>query len=156
MSNGFADGRTERPVVKKVIYLAAAVLALVAAFVGWRMTMSPPEGLDLARLRQTENGIFTVAIAPETEPVRQGALHAWIVTVTTPAGAVVDGARIAVDGGMPQHGHGLPTQPAMTAALGEGRYRIEGVRFNMSGWWELKLSIDTGGRQDTVTFNLVL
>ncbi|RST83478.1 auxin-binding protein [Aquibium carbonis] len=142
--------------MKKLIYVLVAVVALAAAFVGWRMMAPPPDDLDLARSKQTQAGMFTVAIAPESEPVRQGPLHSWIVTVTTPDGAPVEDATISVDGGMPQHGHGLPTAPAMTAALGEGRYRIEGVRFNMGGWWELKLAIAADGRSDDVTFNLVL
>jgi hypothetical protein len=70
--------------------------------------------------------------------------------------SAVDGARIAVDGGMPQHGHGLPTQPRVTAELGEGAYQIDGVRFNMGGWWELKFAIASGAGTDTVTFNLKL
>ena len=55
---------------------------------------------------------------------------------------------------MPQHGHGLPTEPAVTAELGDGRYRIEGVKFNMGGWWELQLRDRRPRGQDNVTFNL--
>jgi hypothetical protein len=142
--------------MKKLIYVLAAVVAVAIAFVGWRMMMSPPDDLDLARSKPSVAGVFVVAVAPEREPLQQGPLHSWIVTVTTPDGAPVEEATIAVDGGMPQHGHGLPTAPAMTGALGDGRYRIEGVRFNMSGWWELKLAIAADGASDDVTFNLVL
>jgi hypothetical protein len=35
-------------------------------------------------------------------------------------------------------------------------YEIEGVRFSMGGWWELKLAIDSAAGADTVTFNLSL
>jgi hypothetical protein len=142
--------------MKKLIYVLVAAVALAVAFFGWRMMMPPPDDLDLSRSKPTQAGTFVVAVAPESEPLLQGPLHSWIVTVTTPAGAPVEDATIAIDGGMPQHGHGLPTAPAVTAALGEGRYRIEGVRFNMSGWWELKLAISAGGQSDAVTFNLVL
>jgi hypothetical protein len=44
----------------------------------------------------------------------------------------------------------------VTQGLGDGAYRIEGVRFNMGGWWELKVTIAAGGVTDTVTFNLDL
>jgi hypothetical protein len=83
-------------------------------------------------------------------------MHAWEVRVTLPSGQPVDGARIAVDGGMPQHGHGLPTQPKVTRALGDGRYLVEGVKFSMPGWWELKLKIDGAQGRDEVTFNTVV
>jgi hypothetical protein len=66
---------------------------------------------------------------------------------------VVD-ASITIDGGMPQHGHGLPTRPRVTQNLGNGKYEISGLRFNMGGWWEVKLAISGPAGSDTVTFNL--
>jgi hypothetical protein len=71
-------------------------------------------------------------------------------------GQAVDGATITVDGGMPEHGHGLPTKPRVTKNPGNGMYVIEGVRFNMGGWWEFKLAIAGKAGADTVTFNLAL
>jgi hypothetical protein len=81
-------------------------------------------------------------------------LHAWQVKVklTSPAGAPVTHAHIQVDGGMPQHGHGLPTWPQVTRELPDGGYLIEGMKFSMSGWWEIKLAIDGA---DRVTFTTV-
>jgi hypothetical protein len=78
------------------------------------------------------------------------------VAITDAAGVPVDDATIQVDGGMPRHGHGLPTRPRVTRALGNGLYEIEGVRFNMGGWWEFRLVIDAASRSDVVTFNLAL
>jgi hypothetical protein len=78
------------------------------------------------------------------------------VAVRDGNGQAVDGAAITVDGGMPQHGHGLPTRPRVTRSLGNGVYVIEGVRFNMGGWWEFRLAIDGKAGADTVTFNLAL
>lgn len=57
---------------------------------------------------------------------------------------------------MPRHLHGLPTAPAVTQALGDGRFLIEGMKFNMPGWWEIELHIDGPAGADTATFNLVL
>jgi hypothetical protein len=68
----------------------------------------------------------------------------------------VDDAEITVDGGMPQHGHGLPTSPQVTQNLGGGDYLVEGVKFQMLGWWEVKFNINANGQSDTVTFNLIL
>ena len=90
------------------------------------------------------------------ESLRPRKLQTVQVAVTDAKGQSVDGAVITVDGGMPQHGHGLPTQPRVTKALGNGAYVIEGVRFNMGGWWELKLAIAGIEGTDTVTFNLAL
>jgi hypothetical protein len=79
-----------------------------------------------------------------------------LVVVTDSDGHTVDGAHITVDGGMPQHGHGLPTQPRVTRNLGGGLYEISGVRFNMGGWWEFSLGIVSSAGSDKITFNLAL
>jgi len=135
--------------------LGAIVVVAVAGFVAMRFFMAAPEGLDLARSKATVNGHYRIAIEPEAEPVRQGPLHSWIVTLTTPDGQPVAGAQVAVDGGMPQHGHGLPTRP-QASEIGDGRYRVEGVRFNMGGWWVLKLAVEGSAGNDEATFNIVL
>jgi hypothetical protein len=98
---------------------------------------------------------YTVTLQPQ-EPLRLRRLQNVSVLITDAKGMPVDGAAIAVDGGMPEHGHGLPTQPRVTRALGTGLYEIEGLRFNMGGWWELKLAINSAAGADSVTFNLSL
>ena len=55
-----------------------------------------------------------------------------------------------------QHGHGLPTQPQVTQTLGNGRYLLEGMKFNMPGWWTLTVKVDGPDGRDETTFNLVL
>jgi hypothetical protein len=90
------------------------------------------------------------------EPLRVRRLQTVPVRISDAQGRPVENAVIAVDGGMPEHGHGLPTQPRVTRSLGAGLYEIEGVRFSMGGWWELKLAIDSPAGADRVTFNLSL
>ncbi|WP_127598894.1 FixH family protein [Nitratireductor alexandrii] len=138
-----------------VALVAAAVLALgVIYFYDPGGTGS--ETLDLARSKPTVNGLYVVAIAPEAEPVETGELHGWVLTLTVPDGTPVEDAQIEVGGGMPDHGHGLPTSPEMTAYLGDGRYRIHGVRFNMGGWWVLDFTVRAEPGEDTVRFNIRL
>jgi hypothetical protein len=98
---------------------------------------------------------YTATLQPQ-EPLRVRRLQTVPVLVTDAKGLPVESAVISVGGGMPEHGHGLPTQPRVTRALGHGLYEIEGVRFNMGGWWELRLAIDSPAGPDTVTFNLSL
>ena len=71
-------------------------------------------------------------------------------------GEPVEGANFVIDGGMPAHDHGLPTQPRVTAELGEGRYRLEGMRFHMHGSWEITIEISADGKTDTVVVGLTL
>ncbi len=105
--------------------------------------------------RTSSAGLYTATLQP-AESLRPRKLQAIQVSLTDGEGQIVDGAAITIDGGMPQHGHGLPTQPRVTKALGNGQYVIEGVRFNMGGWWEFKLAIAGKAGTDTVTFNLAL
>jgi hypothetical protein len=134
---------------------ALVLIALaVAAFFGARMFLLPPAELDLSRSKSSANSLYVVSIQPEVEPVVTGAMHGWVVIVKDANGTPVTDAVITVDGGMPQHGHGMPTQ--VTGHFGEGHYRVEGMRFNMGGWWELTLTIETAAGGDTAIFNISL
>lgn len=104
----------------------------------------------------SENGHFLVSYAAEAPPITLNALHAWLLTVQTPAGEPIDGAVITVDGGMPAHRHGLPTQPQAAPGDAPGQYRIEGVRFQMPGEWIVTFTIAADDLSDQVTFPLTL
>jgi hypothetical protein len=139
---------------------AAAALVVVLIAAGGMMAMhgssTPPADLDLSRSKSTENGVFLASIEPEAGSFKQGEMHSWVLTVRKPDGTAVEDASIAVDGGMPDHNHGLPTSPQATAHLGEGRYRVEGMKFNMGGWWVLRFAISSPAGADEAVFNLTL
>jgi len=115
-----------------------------------------PADLDVSLKRPTDAGRFIVTLQPPQTAPAINQIHSWTISVATPAGAPVKGARIGVDGGMPQHGHGLPTRPRITKELPDGNYLMEGMKFSMTGWWEIKLAIDASGETDKVTFNRVI
>jgi hypothetical protein len=142
---------------RRAILLGIPTLALAAGVVtAGAMMRSVPDDLDLALEKPSAAGLYRATITPQATPVVIGSMHAWTVTVLSPSGAPVKDVRIGINGGMPQHGHGLPTAPQVTKSLGDGRYLIEGMKFNMRGWWTLDLAIDGPKGADTVTFNLVL
>jgi hypothetical protein len=105
--------------------------------------------------RSSAEGRYVATVEP-AKPLRPRQMQTVRVTVRDAEGRAIHEAQISVDGGMPQHGHGLPTRPRVTRNLGDGIYEIEGVRFNMGGWWESKLAILGSRGADTVTFNLDL
>jgi len=117
---------------------------------------SSPGGLDTSTSMLSENGLFRVSwnSDPVSPPLNQ--IHTWTIHVETADGQAIDKAEITVDGGMPQHGHGLPTSPQVTQNLGNGDYLVEGMKFQMLGWWEVRFLISANGQSDTVTFNLTL
>lgn len=141
----------------KWLWLAPVAIAVaVGGVFAARMMQPPPADLDLALTKATEGGLYVGTLAPGLDPVAVGPIHSWTVAVTTADGVPVEHASISIDGGMPQHGHGLPTKPRVVEELGDGRYLIEGMKFNMPGWWVIELEIDGSAGADSATFNLKL
>ena len=113
-----------------------------------------PPGAAFELSSPSKNQHFTVTVSTETEsrpPV--GKFHNWLVTITDAQSRPVYPVIVAVGGGMPAHGHGLPTQPQVTEYLGGGVYRLEGVKFNMGGAWVIKFRIVTQQMEDSVEFD---
>ena len=104
----------------------------------------------------TEQGFFLVTAKPGIDPLKINQIHEWRVHLTDKHGKPIDEAMIAVDGDMPEHQHGLPTQPELTRRLGDGDYLIEGVKFSMPGLWQLTFTIQYAGVTDSVTLELTL
>jgi hypothetical protein len=137
--------------LRKLI-LALSILTL-AALSG---CMSPPKALNLSLDRATAQEKYLVAVHSLADPIAINKMHAWEIRLRSPSGEPVPRARISVDGGMPQHGHGFPTRPRVTRELGDGRYLLEGMKFSMPGWWELKLKVDAYAGADDITFNTII
>jgi hypothetical protein len=116
----------------------------------------PPADLDYSRTRTSEAGHYRATIHPQGDSIPQGKLQRWTLHLETAAGMPVDSATVTVDGGMPQHGHGLPTKPQVTRVLGNGDHLVEGMKFNMGGWWVVKFGVDAAAGRDSVVFNLRL
>lgn len=111
---------------------------------------------DSLEAQTTENGHFKVGAVSRLDPVVINETHSWTLHIETADGNPVTDAEITIDGGMPEHNHGFPTAPRVTENLGEGKYLLEGMRFNMGGAWVLTLEISSGGESDTVTFEFEL
>ena len=120
------------------------------------MPSSPASGLDYSSTRLSENGLFLVSYASSESVVPVNQMHQWTLHVETADGELVKDATITVDGDMPEHGHGLPTRPQVTEYLGNGDYLVEGMKFQMGGWWVMDFTITTNGHTDAVHFNMKL
>jgi hypothetical protein len=99
---------------------------------------------------------FTVSYSTPGGPVEINRMHSWILHVEDESGEPVEGAEIEVEGGMPAHDHGLPTAPRVTEELGNGDYRLDGVRFHMRGLWQMYFTIRSEGSEETVVISLEL
>jgi hypothetical protein len=137
----------------RVILIPTAILAVLAP----SASEARPKNLDRSLDHSSDHGVFRVAVQSGRSPIPLFRVHQWSLRITDSAGQPVSGAVVAVDGGMPDHRHGLPTAPRATATDAAGEYVINGVKFSMPGWWVLNLAVKSpDGRSDTVTFNLIL
>ena len=112
----------------------------------------------------TPKGI-SIDIFSEIAPLDINRIHSWQLRLTDIQGSPVSNAQIELVGGMPEHDHGLPTQPQITAETEVGSYLLEGVRFHMPGNWQLDIKLtykltyepDTAGlTTETITIEFQL
>ena len=112
----------------------------------------------------TPKGI-SIDIFSEITPLDINRIHSWLLRLTDIQGRPVSNAQIELVGGMPEHDHGLPTQPQITAETEVGSYLLEGVRFHMPGNWQLDIKLtykltyepDTAGlTTETITIEFQL
>lgn len=104
----------------------------------------------------SQRGLFVVSYQSELVPLQINKLHAWVLHIEDTNGNPVIGAHIEASGGMPAHDHGLPTYPRVTDELGDGDYRLDGMRFHMSGVWEITISISADDQSDAVVVSVTL
>ncbi len=146
-----------RPAV--VPLLLAAVLSLSVWGCAAPKTGSKAADRDYSTTRLSEKGSYKVTFSPLSDPIPVNKVHSWRLHIEDARAQALADANIVVDGGMPEHGHGLPTAPRVTQNLGSGDYLVEGLKFQMRGWWVVRFTISSassGGATDTVTFNLKL
>ncbi len=89
--------------------------------------------------------------APDTGPFQQ-----CIVSFTDLQQQNITPDTVLIDGGMPQHGHGLPTSPVLTPLEQSGHYRIDGLKYNMPGAWLLGFKIITPRGEDKIIFDFII
>ena len=138
------------------LWAIPAVLVLGGVAFGAKMLMPAPADLDYALTRPSDLGTFTATVIPASDPIVIEEPQTWTVEIAMADGTSPDLADITVDGGMPQHGHGLPAEPKVTRDLGGGKYQVEGMLFSMGGWWVVNVHVETSAGPDRATFNFQL
>ena len=134
-----------------LVLLYAILMGVMMARMG-----DVPSDLDYSMTRLSDKGVFHVSYVASTGTVPINQMHQWTLHIETADGQPVEDATISVDGDMPQHGHGLPTRPKVTKNLGNGDYLVDGMKFQMGGWWLMDFTIKANGQTDAVHFNMML
>jgi hypothetical protein len=104
----------------------------------------------------SHNGAYRASMTPSSGAIRGNYSLTWTLDIRTAAGAPVESASLALEGWMPDNETAGVIRPRTPAGLGDGRYRVEGLRFDSRGWWNVRLRISAAGVTDSLAFNLVL
>ena len=147
--------------IRTFLWIAAILggLAIMYAIVmGTMMSRmgNVPSDLDYSTTSESDNGLYRVSYTASNGTIPINQMHEWTLHVESADGTPVEDAAITVEGDMPQHGHGLPTSPRVTQYLGNGDYVVEGLKFQMAGWWLMDFTITANGQTDAVHFNMIL
>ena len=104
----------------------------------------------------SHNQTYRASMVPSPDPIERNRPLVWKIEVRSATGAPVEGAALALESWMPNDSGVSVARPRVTAELSGGRYRVEGLRFDRRGWWNVKLRISAAGTTDSLAFNLVL
>ena len=133
------------------ILVFAALLALTSAC---SAVAGEPAFDGSERTSAASHFVGSVSATPSPPPVNE--MHTWTLHLEDAEGNPVQDAEIGVDGDMPAHGHGMPTQPRVNEYLGDGDYLVEGMQFQMGGEWYVEFTITADGVTDTLRFDFRL
>ena len=112
-----------------------------------------PAGLDLARTRDTELGLYHVELADV--PALANDPAALTVLVTRRLHATSVDTQITISGGRPRCRCAAPADLAITRR-GTGRFETAPFSFPSPGWWVLRVAVSGEAGWDAVTFNLAI
>jgi len=140
----------------RALTLALALLALLALPGSWAMAADPDcgAGMDARQRRVISSPRHLIAFVAQPAPMAVGRHFALDVVVCARAGAALPVA-LRVDADMPAHRHGMNYRPTVRA-LGDGRYRADGLLLHMAGRWRLLFDLTADGRLVRLTHEFEL
>ena len=127
----------------------------IASLVG----QSAPADLDISAFQLSNDQNYLAHIEVHNSKNREqtnvsqvplNQMHQWRLLISDLDGVPVSGKNIQVLGHMPGHVHGLPTQPQVTTELDKGVYLVEGVKFQMQGWWVMQFEFDDSDQENSI------
>lgn len=130
----------------KVFRCAAGLFAAATLAAAARADCPAPA----AGAQWIKDGAVQATWQAEAGPITVGRPFALLVTLC-PANAQL----LRVDATMPEHRHGMNYR-ASIQPLGEGRWRVEGLLWHMSGRWELSLDLLSQGKEQRLRQSVTL
>jgi hypothetical protein len=101
----------------------------------------------------SHNGRFRATLRPEL--TARGELADWRVLVETTDNKAPVHPALVMRSSMPEVTSVMGDRPR-TLYLGDGTFRVDGLRFNRPGWWNVSVTISDAGVTDSLAFNLIV
>ena len=102
--------------------------------------------------RRSHNGFYSAEVI-SASPIVIGAAQSWTVHLSR-RNRRVSHATVSAEAWMPETGERSAMQPS-AHYVGGGDYRIDDLRFDRTGWWNVALVIESRAGTDSVAFNLI-
>ncbi|MBK8269941.1 MAG: FixH family protein [Planctomycetes bacterium] len=114
---------------------------------------SPGEPVKLFDAEKT----YRIEFSPDPSPIGTSAPFSLHVNVTRASTGepVGEEASLVVDAAMPEHRHGMNTQPRVSR-VGRGQFDVEGMLLHMPGRWEIYFDVTEGAVTRRATLQLEL
>jgi hypothetical protein len=101
----------------------------------------------------SHNGHYRASLRPELTAA--GQIADWRVLIETPDGKVPASPTVVMRSWMPDAPSVEGNQPTVFS-LGDGVFRVDGLRFDRAGWWNVSVTISNVGVTDSLAFNLIV
>ena len=140
----------------------AGTLGMTSA--AW-LTARTPESAALAQMIRTgrlvaqvnnvpsHNRHYRASLRPELTAA--GQIADWRVLIKTPDSRAAARPTIVMQSWMPDAPSVVGDQPK-AFYLGDGVFRVDGLRFDRAGWWNVSVTISNVGVTDSLAFNLIV
>ena len=120
------------------------------------LSLTLPSLAAVADLSASTAGGWTVQVFSNSAPIGINRIQDWRIQILDAQGQPVPDAEVQVNGGMPEHDHGLPTVPQVTGYQGDGIYLLQGIRFHMPGLWQVSVHIQTSTAREAAMLEFSL
>jgi len=143
-----------------------------------KIAQERPKNIDVSTTVASSGRFFSATYSDAYACPPLNTIHSWILTLATRDGEPLTGAAINLSADMPEHLHGMTTNPQVSEEVcglsissagleqitrpkvvgspSNGQYLIQGMNFHMPGWWVVTLDVSRGGGRDLARFNLLV
>lgn len=146
----------------RLIALALMLVGTSAAWLGVRggETTTLPELIRAGKLPAqlgnvpSHNRRYRASLLPSQDAAHRNVTD-WQLQLVTFEGARVSDAALEMEAWMPEQ-VSLSRVVLRAISDGHGAYRVEGLRLDRPGWWNVTLGVKRSGITDSLAFNLIV